>query len=465
MHFDWLDTSVTIALSTHITLYWTYTFNTPSPAAHPSARDGEVAFGLASNRPLPRLPREPVHESLSHDSRYRHGYLSSPAHDDRATTPRRSPMEAVDASQFGVAFGTNAPPRAGSRTQPPHHVWHRAYQTSTNEHTNSAPLGEVSESETHNTAGEHSESEQDVLLSDPAPPIAANVLDAQRKVLLKTSGHRQLLACPFGLCKCKGPRLDRKAWVNHVLREHPYDEQATDLVKQVMEAKLVAQCNKCHLFFEAAGISQHRSRCGANLKRATEALFHAAGHDLLEIMRGAWPQQCVGSRISVCELLKLARHIKAICWDQQMPQQDDTPRWYSKMLHNKHAEYLINIRPKEHLNGYCAYELLTGIKPHDIRDLHPFGADAFAFDPLRRGGKLGPKARHGIYVGFSPTSLSHKVYCPDTNTIIETIHVKVVPRARDKICNPALCGPRFGGALAPTVSARLLACLPRGHGH
>ncbi|EDQ84172.1 uncharacterized protein MONBRDRAFT_13080 [Monosiga brevicollis MX1] len=96
----------------------------------------------------------------------------------------------------------------------------------------------------------------------------------------------------------------------------------------------------------------------------------------------------------------------------------------------KHAEYLINIRPKEHLNGYCAYELLTGIKPHDIRDLHPFGADAFAFDPLRRGGKLGPKARHGIYVGFSPTSLSHKVYCPDTNTIIETIHVKVVPRAR-----------------------------------
>ncbi|EDQ84079.1 uncharacterized protein MONBRDRAFT_30618 [Monosiga brevicollis MX1] len=176
------------------------------------------------------------------------------------------------------------------------------------EHTNSAPLGEVSESETHNTAGEHSESEQDVLLSDPAPPIAANVLDAQRKVLLKTSGHRQLLACPFGLCKCKGPRLDRKAWVNHVLREHPYDEQATDLVKQVMEAKLVAQCNKCHLFFEAAGISQHRSRCGANLKRATEALFHAAGHDLLEIMRGAWPQQCVGSRVSVCELLKLARH-------------------------------------------------------------------------------------------------------------------------------------------------------------
>ncbi|EDQ84173.1 uncharacterized protein MONBRDRAFT_13052, partial [Monosiga brevicollis MX1] len=140
------------------------------------------------------------------------------------------------------------------------------------------------------------------------PPIAANVLDAQRKVLLKTSGHRQLLACPFGLCKCKGPRLDRKAWVNHVLREHPYDEQATDLVKQVMEAKLVAQCNKCHLFFEAAGISQHRSRCGANLKRATEALFHAAGHDLLEIMRGAWPQQCVGSRVSVCELLKLARH-------------------------------------------------------------------------------------------------------------------------------------------------------------
>ncbi|EDQ90355.1 uncharacterized protein MONBRDRAFT_7537 [Monosiga brevicollis MX1] len=75
-----------------------------------------------------------------------------------------------------------------------------------------------------------------------------------------------------------------------------------------MEAKLVAQCNKCHLFFEAAGISQHRSRCGANLKRATEALFHAAGHDLLEIMRGAWPQQCVGSRVSVCELLKLARH-------------------------------------------------------------------------------------------------------------------------------------------------------------
>ncbi|EDQ84097.1 uncharacterized protein MONBRDRAFT_13139 [Monosiga brevicollis MX1] len=176
------------------------------------------------------------------------------------------------------------------------------------EHANSAPLGEVSESETHNTAGEHSESEQDVLLSDPAPPIAANVLDAQRKVLLKTSGHRQLLACPFGLCKCKGPRLDRKAWINHVLREHPYDEQATDLVKQVMEAKLVTQCNKCHLFFEAAGISQHRSRCGANLKRATEALFHAAGHDLLEIMRGAWPQQCVGSRVSVCELLKLARH-------------------------------------------------------------------------------------------------------------------------------------------------------------
>ncbi|EDQ84067.1 uncharacterized protein MONBRDRAFT_30626, partial [Monosiga brevicollis MX1] len=176
------------------------------------------------------------------------------------------------------------------------------------EHANSAPLGEVSESETHDAAGEHSEGEQDVLLSDPAPPIAANVLDAQRKVLLKTSGHRQLLACPFGLCKCKGPRLDRKAWVNHVLREHPYDEQATDLVKQVMEAKLVAQCNKCHLFFEAAGISQHRSRCGANLKRASEALFHAAGHDLLEIMRGAWPQQCVGSRVSVCELLKLARH-------------------------------------------------------------------------------------------------------------------------------------------------------------
>ncbi|EDQ84082.1 uncharacterized protein MONBRDRAFT_13156 [Monosiga brevicollis MX1] len=39
----------------------------PSPAAHPSARDGEVAFGLASNRPLPRLPREPVHAPLEED--------------------------------------------------------------------------------------------------------------------------------------------------------------------------------------------------------------------------------------------------------------------------------------------------------------------------------------------------------------------------------------------------------------
>ena len=98
----------------------------------------------------------------------------------------------------------------------------------------------------------------------------------------------------------------------------------------------------------------------------------------------------------------------------------------------KHAEYLINIKVKEVLNDMSAYQLLHGRNPHTLLDLHDFGADAYVCDKDHRDFKFGRKARKGIYVGYSPAKLSHKVYMPDTKKMIETVHLKLTPHSRDE---------------------------------
>ena len=98
----------------------------------------------------------------------------------------------------------------------------------------------------------------------------------------------------------------------------------------------------------------------------------------------------------------------------------------------KHAEYLINIKVKSVYNNMSAYQLLHGKNPHALLDLHSFGADAYVCDKDHRRSKFGPKARKGVYVGFSPAKLAHKVYMLDTRRMIETVHLKLCPHARDE---------------------------------
>lgn len=95
--------------------------------------------------------------------------------------------------------------------------------------------------------------------------------------------------------------------------------------------------------------------------------------------------------------------------------------WVAAMLH---ATAIRNLLPSQSLGGRAPLAVLTGSQP-TFDHLHTFGAKAFVTTPKGMRKKWDPKAREGIYVGFSPVNKSHMVYIPTTGVVVESIHVRI----------------------------------------
>ncbi|GFY40580.1 retrovirus-related Pol polyprotein from transposon TNT 1-94 [Trichonephila inaurata madagascariensis] len=68
-------------------------------------------------------------------------------------------------------------------------------------------------------------------------------------------------------------------------------------------------------------------------------------------------------------------------------------------------------------------ELYIGIKP-SIRHLRPFGSILYAEKPRPLRGKLDPKAKKGILVGFTLGTKGYRVWIPEDSRVIETSNVR-----------------------------------------
>ncbi|GFY02293.1 copia protein [Trichonephila clavipes] len=68
-------------------------------------------------------------------------------------------------------------------------------------------------------------------------------------------------------------------------------------------------------------------------------------------------------------------------------------------------------------------ELYIGIKP-SIRHLRPFGSTLYVGTPRPLRGKLDPKAKKGILVGFALGTRGYRVWIPEDSKVIETSNVR-----------------------------------------
>ncbi|MFN9941604.1 MAG: hypothetical protein ACK56I_19220, partial [bacterium] len=75
------------------------------------------------------------------------------------------------------------------------------------------------------------------------------------------------------------------------------------------------------------------------------------------------------------------------------------------------------------------WEDVTGRK-FDHSLLQIFGADCFVHIPESRRGKLDDRARHGLWFGVDTSSMSHKVFLPDTKRLVSSIHLTIATRPR-----------------------------------
>lgn len=68
------------------------------------------------------------------------------------------------------------------------------------------------------------------------------------------------------------------------------------------------------------------------------------------------------------------------------------------------------------------FELYGGTKP-SVRHLKPFGAVAYVGIPSQTRTKLDPKARKGYMVGYAFSTKGYRIWLPESNKIVESIHV------------------------------------------
>ncbi|EGD76396.1 hypothetical protein PTSG_12601 [Salpingoeca rosetta] len=91
-----------------------------------------------------------------------------------------------------------------------------------------------------------------------------------------------------------------------------------------------------------------------------------------------------------------------------------------------HALHILNNMPRPSLHGKTPLQIVTGSLPKHVPQLHIFGQPAVVHISTQRG-RLQPKGRRGIYVGYNSSSNSHLVYFADTNTVVSSIHVRFLP--------------------------------------
>ncbi|KAL1941168.1 hypothetical protein VTO73DRAFT_7380 [Trametes versicolor] len=85
--------------------------------------------------------------------------------------------------------------------------------------------------------------------------------------------------------------------------------------------------------------------------------------------------------------------------------------------------YTKNRNPTAALDGSTPFQTRYGHAP-DISFLHRFGCRAYVYNdhPSRR--KLDPRAREGIFVGYADNQKAYRVYFPDTQKLVTSIHVR-----------------------------------------
>lgn len=92
----------------------------------------------------------------------------------------------------------------------------------------------------------------------------------------------------------------------------------------------------------------------------------------------------------------------------------------------KHAAFLRNLSPHSTI-GHRTPHAELGLPNVDITGLPIFGTPSFVHIPKQLRRKFDAKSREGIYIGEDILSNSHRVYIPETNTVISSIHVQFGP--------------------------------------
>ncbi|MBL4769566.1 MAG: DDE-type integrase/transposase/recombinase, partial [Planctomycetes bacterium] len=105
----------------------------------------------------------------------------------------------------------------------------------------------------------------------------------------------------------------------------------------------------------------------------------------------------------------------------------DSSFWGHAVLH---ATLLYNISP--HRGGPSPSESLLGRQIATVDRLQKFGAPAYVHVEKTHRRKLDPRARKGIYVGFSEEDQAHRIFFPDTQRVVTSIHVRFGTAAEEE---------------------------------
>ena len=111
--------------------------------------------------------------------------------------------------------------------------------------------------------------------------------------------------CPFQLCGGTNRAMLPRDFYTHVAREHQSVPEAATLLSSA--SARFAECSHCHRYYTKSGLTNHSIQCVAKRQRTVADLTAAGGQDLLDMMRGGWPEECA-KHMCVSDLLQAARH-------------------------------------------------------------------------------------------------------------------------------------------------------------
>lgn len=95
------------------------------------------------------------------------------------------------------------------------------------------------------------------------------------------------------------------------------------------------------------------------------------------------------------------------------------------------ANFIRNRSPSRKLNRKTPYECWFG-EPPDVTDFKPFGCEVFVTNRTPDRGKLEPRSREGIFIGYSSTSKAYRIWLPEEKKTITSRDVKFLNQTTDR---------------------------------